>query len=64
MSISAISSSTAQIQPQQVAASAVKAADGDGDGRRGSAALNDGDVAAQAAARTVSGSGHKVDIKA
>lgn len=52
MSISAVGGST-QIQPQQVSAAAVKAATSDGDGRQGVAALNDGDAAAQAAARQV-----------
>ncbi len=35
----------------QIPAATLKAAQGDGDGRTGSAALNDGDAAAQAARR-------------
>lgn len=60
MSISAVGSATSQIQPQQVSAAALKRAQGDGDGRKGAAALNDGDVAAEQAAR----SNYKVDVKA
>jgi len=63
MSISAVSS-TSQIQPQQVSAAVLKSANGDGDGRSGVAALNDGDAAAQKAAQSVSKSGHTVDVKA
>ncbi len=43
--------SAAQLSSANVSASSLKAADGDGDGRRGTAALNDGDAAAQAARR-------------
>ena len=46
MTISAVSSAAPQIQPQQVSAAALKSAESDGDGRRGVAALNDGDAAA------------------
>ena len=46
MTISAVSSARLQVQPQQVSAAALKAAESDGDGRRGVAALNDGDAAA------------------
>jgi len=42
---------SAQLTPAQVSGAALKAAAGDGDGRTGSAALNDGDAAAQAARR-------------
>jgi hypothetical protein len=52
-----------QITAQQVTASALKRAQTDGDGRAGAAALNDGDSAATAAARTVSHPG-AVNIKA
>ncbi|HLH64404.1 MAG TPA: hypothetical protein VKV27_01775 [Solirubrobacteraceae bacterium] len=53
MAIHAVSGSAAhQLQPQQVTAAALKAANNDGDGRTGVAALNDGDAAAQAAARS------------
>ena len=70
MSTSAIGTATAtataaatppaQIQPQQVSAAVLKNAQGDGDGRKGAAALNDGDAASQAAQQSVS----KVDVKA
>ena len=43
--------SSAQLTPTNVSGAALKAASGDGDGRTGSAALNDGDAAAQAARR-------------
>lgn len=48
MSISAV---THAVSPQQVSASIRRAADDDGDGKTGAAALNDGDAAAKAAAR-------------
>jgi len=41
----------AQLTPANVSGAALKAATGDGDGRTGSAALNDGDAAAQVARR-------------
>jgi hypothetical protein len=63
MSISAVSAPS-QIQPQQVSAAVLKSANGDGDGRSGVAALNDGDAAAQKAAQSVPTSGHTVDVKA
>jgi hypothetical protein len=52
-----------QITAQQVTASALKRAQTDGDGRTGTAALNDGDAAASAAAKTVAKAG-SVNIKA
>jgi hypothetical protein len=55
--------STAQVTPQAVSAAVLQRAVGDGDGRTGAAALNDGDAAALAAAQQVRSSG-KVDIKA
>lgn len=64
MSITGVSAITHQITPQQVSASALKAAQGDGDGRRGAAALNDGDAAAQRAAVTANRSTRSVDVKA
>lgn len=64
MNVSSVASVTSRIQPQQVSASVVKAADGDGDGRSGTAALNDGDAAAQAAARQAHSSSHTVDVRA
>lgn len=64
MSISAVGSTASHIQPQQVSAAALKAAQSDGDGRQGVAALNDGDAAAQAAAQQVAHSAHSVDVTA
>jgi hypothetical protein len=40
-----------QVSPTNVSGSVLKAASNDGDGRTGTAALNDGDAAAQAARR-------------
>ena len=66
MNISPVGAATAttappaQIKPQQVTAAVLNKAQGDGDGRKGAAALNDGDAAAQAAQKSV----HKVDVKA
>ena len=51
-------STTGRLTPSNVSAGALKAADGDGDGKTGTAALNDGDAAARAARRQA------VDIKA
>lgn len=47
----AAATSAAQLTPVNVSSAALKAATGDGDGRTGGAALNDGDAAAQAARR-------------
>jgi hypothetical protein len=47
-----------QLTPANVSGAALKAAADDGDGRTGTAALNDGDAAAQAARRGA------IDIKA
>ena len=63
MNISSVSHSPAVATPARlttsnVSAAALKAATGDGDGRTGAAALNDGDAAAQSARRGA------VDIKA
>ncbi len=52
-----------RISASQVSAAALSRANGDGDGKTGAAALNDGDAAAQAAAQQVK-SAHTVDIKA
>ena len=41
----------ARLTTSEVSAAALKAATGDGDGRTGAAALNDGDAAAQTARR-------------
>jgi hypothetical protein len=64
MSISALSSANSQIKTTQVSAAVLHKAEGDGDGRKGAAALNDGDAAAHNAAQSVSRLGSKVDIKA
>ncbi len=53
----------ARVTPSAVSASVLQRANGDGDGRTGAAALNDGDAAAQAAAQQVK-SAHAVDVKA
>jgi hypothetical protein len=42
-----------RVTPSAVSAAALQRANGDGDGRSGAAALNDGDSAAQAAAQQV-----------
>jgi hypothetical protein len=60
--ISSVGSVHSQIQTNQVSAAALRAASSDGDGRTGAAALNDGDAAAQQAARGAAGG--RVDIKA
>ena len=64
MSISAVGSSSQQVQPQQVSPSALKSPDNDGDGRSGVAALNDGDTAAQQAALDATKPRSSVDVKA
>jgi hypothetical protein len=46
-----LAAASAQLTPANVSAAALKVASGDGDGRTGTAALNDGDAAAQAARR-------------
>ena len=46
-------SQAARVSPAQVSAAVIQRADGDGDGKTGAAALNDGDAAAQSAARQV-----------
>jgi hypothetical protein len=57
---SAQAAQQARIAPSQVSAAVLQRATGDGDGRTGAAALNDGDAAALAAARSA---GHGVDVK-
>lgn len=64
MSISAVGSMNSQIQIQQVTNATLKAAQGDGDGRTGVAALNDGDAAAQQAALQARGSSNSVNVLA
>jgi hypothetical protein len=54
---------TSVVTPQAVSASILQRAVGDGDGRTGAAALNDGDAAAHAAAQYVQAAGHSVDVK-
>ena len=49
---------SARLTPSNVSAAALKTATGDGDGRTGAAALNDGDAAAQSARRGA------IDVKA
>jgi hypothetical protein len=49
-SAAAKASTSPVITPSQVSAAVVQRANGDGDGRTGTAALNDGDAAARAAA--------------
>lgn len=44
---------TARVSPAQVSAAVLQRANGDGDGKTGAAALNDGDAAAQAASQQV-----------
>ena len=46
-----LAAASAQLTPSRVSGAALKAAAADGDGRTGTAALNDGDAAAQAARR-------------
>jgi hypothetical protein len=63
MNISSVShtppaTTPARLSPSNVSAAALKAAAGDGDGRTGAAALNDGDAAAQKARRGA------IDVKA
>ena len=53
----------AQVTPSAVSAAVRQRAEGDGDGRTGVAALNDGDSAAQAAAQQVRAQ-HAVNVKA
>ena len=63
MNITSVTNSTAatmpaRLTPANVSAASLKAAAGDGDGLTGTAALNDGDAAAQAARRNA------IDVKA
>ncbi len=54
----------ARVTASTVSASILQRANGDGDGRTGTAALNDGDAAAQAAAQQVKFASHGVDLRA
>jgi hypothetical protein len=53
----------ARVSPAQVSAAVLQRADGDGDGKTGAAALNDGDAAAHAAAQQAKGAS-RVDVHA
>lgn len=57
-------SQAARVTPAQVSAAVLQRATGDGDGRTGAAALNDGDSAAIAAAQQVKAASQSVDVKA
>jgi len=56
-------SHVARVSPAQVSSAVLQRADGDGDGKTGAAALNDGDAAAQAAAQQARGAS-RVDVHA
>jgi hypothetical protein len=60
----AASAIAARVSPSEVSASVLQRANGDGDGRTGTAALNDGDQAARAAAQQVKSMQQAVDVKA
>ena len=64
VSQAAVAAVSKQVTPQAVSAAILQRATGDGDGRTGAAALNDGDAAALAAANFVKSAGHGVDVKA
>jgi hypothetical protein len=68
MNVSSVASQAgvnSRITPQEVSPAVLKQATGDGDGRTGAAALNDGDKAAQQAAQQVQSSlGRNVDVRA
>jgi hypothetical protein len=57
-------SQAARLTPAQVSAAVLQRATGDGDGKTGAAALNDGDSAAIAAAQQVKAASQSVDVKA
>jgi hypothetical protein len=64
-----ITGATSASQPHQYTGPARLAADNDGDGRKGAAALNDGDAAARRASAAIaqtaqSTTTNKVDVKA
>jgi hypothetical protein len=52
------------VTPQAVSAAVQQLANGDGDGRTGAAALNDGDAAATAATQQVKPARQSIDVKA
>jgi hypothetical protein len=53
-----------RVTPSAASAGVLQRANGDGDGRTGAAALNDGDAAAQAAAQQIRSAQPIVDVKA
>jgi hypothetical protein len=53
-----------RVTPQQVSNAAIQRAVGDGDGRTGTAALNDGDAAAAAAAQQAKSAPQSIDFRA
>lgn len=61
---SPVAALAARVTPSAVSAGVLQRANGDGDGRTGTAALNDGDAAARAAAQQVKSARHAVDVKA
>jgi hypothetical protein len=61
---SPVAALAARVTPSAVSAGVLQRAVGDGDGRTGAAALNDGDAAAQAAAQQVRSAPQGVDVKA
>ena len=61
---SPVAAQAARVTPSAVSAGVLQRANGDGDGRTGAAALNDGDAAAQAAAQQVKSAHPSVDVKA
>jgi hypothetical protein len=54
---------SARVSPTQVSAALLQRADGDGDGRTGASALNDGDAAAHAAAQQVKTAPGRIDVR-
>ena len=61
---SPVAALAARVTPSAVSAAILQQANGDGDGKTGVAALNDGDTAARAAAQQVKSASHGVDVKA
>jgi hypothetical protein len=61
---SPVAALAARVTPSAVSAGILQQANGDGDGKTGAAALNDGDTAARAAAQQVRSASHGVDVKA
>jgi hypothetical protein len=61
---SPVAALAARVTPSAVSVVVLQRANGDGDGRTGAAALNDGDTAARAAAERVKSAQHAVDVRA